>query len=450
MRLLTRDRSFYNVLLAISVPITLQNLITFGVSMMDTVMIGLLGQAPLSAGSLANQFFFVFMIFTFGIAGGANVMIAQYWGRGDTEMIRKTMSIMYRTMLVGAVLFTLAGLFFPRQIMSIFTPDQEVIELGASYMRILAPTCLLTGITNTTLQSFRAVGTVKISVAVNGTALVINTFLNWVLIFGNLGAPRLEIVGAAIATFISRIVECTIVLVYTLRLEKKVKLRLKDLKHVEKSMLSDYFPVALPVLCNEMLWSLSSSVISVIIGRLGTDFVAANSICSVVFQLVSVVTFGVSAAAATITGNTIGTGDYERTRERARTLMVLSVLIGFCSCAVMYFVRPLVISFYNVPEATKLIADQLLTVGSVIVFFQTIASVSLMGILRGGGDGHFVLVVDVVFMWITAIPIGALAAFLWKLPIPIVYAFLKSDEVLKSLTAVIRLKKGTWIRDVTQ
>ncbi|HII4499125.1 TPA: MATE family efflux transporter [Clostridium perfringens] len=448
--IITRDRRFYRLLFSIALPIAVQNLITFMVSMVDTLMVGALGEIQLSAVSIANNLFFVLTILMFGLAGGSNIMISQYWGKGNVKTIHKILAIMYRVCLLITGIFIFIALFLPKYFMGIFTTDKAVIDFGASYLRIVCIGYLFYSITNCTIMMLRSVKTVSISIIVYTASLVVNSILNWILIFGNLGAPELGISGAAIATVCARITEFSIVLVFMFIYERKIGLKLEHLLKLDKEILKDYVGLCTPVLCNELLWAIGASMISVIVGRMGTEVVAANSINGVAHQFVTVFIFGMSNATAVIIGNTIGEGKKEKAKEYAYSIGIFSVVMGCISGLMILLIKPFVVDFYNVSYSTKLIAMEIMTVTSGIIVFQSLASNFMMGVLRGGGDAKFVLINDLIFMWLVAIPGGFFVAFVLELPVALVFLVIKCDEILKSLTSVYRVISGKWVNDVTK
>ncbi|XZH20746.1 MATE family efflux transporter [Clostridium perfringens] len=448
--IITRDKRFYRLLFSIALPIAVQNLITFMVSMVDTLMVGALGEIQLSAVSIANNLFFVLTILMFGLAGGSNIMISQYWGKGNVKTIHKILAIMYRVCLLITGIFIFIAVFLPKYFMGIFTTDKAVIEFGASYLRIVCIGYLFYSITNCTIMMLRSVKTVSISIIVYTASLVVNSILNWILIFGNLGAPELGIRGAAIATVCARITEFSIVLVFMFIYERKIGLKLEHLLKLDKEILKDYVGLCTPVLCNELLWAIGASMISVIVGRMGTEVVAANSINGVAHQFVTVFIFGMSNATAVIIGNTIGEGKKEKAKEYAYSIGVFSVVMGCISGLMILLIKPFVVNFYNVSYSTKLVAMEIMTVTSGIIVFQSLASNFMMGVLRGGGDAKFVLINDLIFMWLVAIPGGFFVAFVLELPVALVFLVIKCDEILKSLTSVYRVISGKWVNDVTK
>lgn len=448
--LITRDKNFYRLLIGIALPIAVQNLITFMVSMVDTMMVGALGETQLSAVAIANNLFFVLTILMFGLAGGSNIMISQYWGKGNVKTIHNILAIMYRVCLAITGVFIFIALILPKSFMGIFTTDLEVIELGSGYLRIVCIGYLFYAVTNCTIMMLRSVKTVRISMIVYTASLVVNAILNWILIFGKFSAPVLGIRGAAIATVCARITEFTIVLVFMILYERKIGLRFKHLLKVDKVILKDYVGLVAPVLCNEFLWSTGASMISVIVGRMGTDVVAANSINTVAHQFVTVFIFGMSNATAVIIGNTIGQGKKEKAREYAHSIGIFALLMGIMASILINLIKGNIVGFYNVSDTTKVIALQIMTVTSIIVIFQSLGVNFMMGVLRGGGDAKFVLVNDIIFMWLVAIPGGFFAAFILELPVALVFLVIKCDEILKSLVSVVRVVSGKWVNDITK
>ena len=448
-KIFTNDPPFYQQLRAIAVPVAVQNLITVGVSMLDTLMLGSMGEVQLSASSLANQWFFMLTVINFGLAGGANVLVAQYWGKKEPEEIRKVLTIVYRISIVISLLFSLGAIGCPELIMSIFTNDADVIAAGCRYLTVIGWVYPLYALGNNTIMLLRAVGTVRISLVVYSVSFVVNVFFNWVFIFGNLGAPRMEIQGAALATAIARVVEFLIVVYFLFRKEDKIRFRLPDLRRFDQVMFSGFIRAATPIIFNDMIWAIGNSMITIIMGRMGKEFVAANSINSVVMQFASVALMGTSSAAAAIIGNTIGAGEYDRTRERARTLMYIAAIIGAAAGLLIFTIRPFVLGFYNITDVTHSYAMSFMAITSVLVFFMAQSSVSMMGTLRGGGDGKFVMVIDVIFMWMICIPLGYIAGLRLGMPAPIVYFIIKCDEMIKSVIGAVRVYRGRWIRDMT-
>ncbi len=447
---LVKDKDFYGQMLKIAVPIAFQNMLTFAVSMMDTVMLGSLGEVAISASSLANQLTFILSVIMFGVSGGSNVLISQYWGKKDIGAIHKVLAIMYRVVLALVIVFSIVALFMPEGFLRIFTTDQRVIEQGVAYLKIVVWSFFFYAVTNVTLNMLRSVRAVKIAIVVYTVSLLVNTFFNWVFIFGKLGAPAMGIRGAAIGTLIARITEFAIVIVYMFRYDNKIKLKLKNLLPTDKQMIKDFAVNSFPVICNELLWAIGASILSVVVARMGTEVVAANSINNVAMQLVSVMVFGISAAAQVIVGNTIGAGDYEKLHQVTVTLKIFGIAIGVIAAVMMLAMKPLMMVLYNVSDLTKVYTGQIMTVTAFLLLFRGPENVNMMGILRGGGDSRFVLVADIIFMWTLAIPLGFFVAFQLGWPVAAVFIVLKIDEILKTFLSFWRLRNNNWVRNVTR
>lgn len=449
-----KEKRFYKNIAAITIPIALQNLITFATNMMDTVMLGRADNTGtfLSASSLANQPFFILSLVCSGLAGASTVLSAQYWGKRDTASIRSIFSIVLKVAFVLSLLMALAVLLFPRTIMGLYSNNNEIIEAGISYLKILGFAYVLFGLSNTMICCIRSIELVKISVVVNITSFCTNVFLNWVLIFGHLGAPALGIRGAAIATLTARIAEFIITFTYIFFIDKRLKFRPKHLLLMNKVFAVDLFKHGLPVFINEVMWSLGITVQAAVLGHIAYsagDPVAANSIASTVQQLSTVVIFGIANAAGIIIGKSIGSGNIERARLEASTLKYLSYVVGVIACGVILLLKNFVVDFYTVGEETKILAHQLMITIAFITIGVSVSSISIVGILRGGGDTRFCMVMETIALWFIATPLAILASFL-QMPVPVVLIMMKIDEPLKSIVTVIRINSGKWVKSLTR
>lgn len=451
MDFIIKDKSFYSKVFAIAIPMALQNLINVGVSLLDTVMLGQLGEVAMSASSLAGQVGFTYMIVNLGLTAGAGVLTSQYWGRKDPASIRKVLTMTYKISMLFAAVFTVVSILFPAQIMKIFTDDVQVIASGAIYVRVMAFSYFAHGFTMTSYNILRTVGTVKIAMYTYAVSFFVNAFFNYGLIFGNFGMPELGIAGAAIATVISRFSECIIAAVFVFKIDQKIIFKPKDLLlKTDINIFKIYAKHGVPVLCNEVLWSLGSSMLSVIMGHMSKEFVAANSICSVIFQCTAVMNQGVSAAASVLAGNTIGEGKYKLAKKQSLTMFVISIFMGVFTCLITMAISKPFVSLYNISEETRIITMELLTVISVLTIFQTISGINMFGTLRGGGDSKFVLFFDVSSMWLFSVPLGWLSGLVLEWPVWAVCICLRSGDIFKCFGAVPRILSGKWIKDVTR
>ena len=445
-----RERSFYRQLAAIGIPVALQQLISVGVNLLDTVMLGTLGDATVSASALANQPFFILALFLFGVSSGSSVLIAQYWGRGDREPISRILATALRIALLFGALVFLPLFFCPNAVMRLFSEDPAVIALGAQYLRILAVSCVLSAFSSTVLNTMRSVESVRVPLFISCAAFAVNAFLNWVLIFGNLGAPAMGIRGSATATLCARVVEFALAAAFAFRFDQRIRLRLRDLFHIDRLLLRDFLHYSVPVVLNETMWGTGMTVQAAIIGHIGTEATAAYSIAGVLQRLVSVTFFGTAAATAVLTGKEIGAGRPERARNVAFTLLVVSNALGLLCGIVLVTLHGVAVGIYNVPDSTKQLASQLILVYAAVLFFQSLNTTSITGVLRSGGDTRYALVLDLTCLWFVALPLGALAGLVFHAPMALTFFLLFVDEPVKYCIGIARFRTGRWLRNVTR
>ena len=447
-KLFVRDKQFYKTALMLALPIVLQNMITIGVNIMDTVMLGSYGEIQLSGSSLANEFINIFHILCMGMGCGAAVLTAQFWGKGYTKSLKHAVTIMMRICLSLAVLFTIATIAAPSFIMSIFTDDPEVIEKGRIYFLWSTPTYLLMGISLTLTLILRSVRKVMVPLWTSIICFFVNIFFNWVFIFGHLGAPEMQIAGAALGTVIARVVETSIIAVYVFKVDKSIGLRIRDLFGSCGGLLRTYLKYSIPVLISDGMLALGNTMVSIIIGHISTEYVAANAIIATIVRLSTVFTQGLGQASSVMTGNSLGQGDRERAYKQGVTFVTLSFLIGVLASGIILSLSPFIIGLYNIEETTREIAHQLMYAVSIMIIFQSSQSMLTKGVLRGGGDTKFLMIADVAFLWIASVPLGALCGLVWHLSPFIIYVALKIDWAIKSFICLFRLKSKKWIRIV--
>jgi putative MATE family efflux protein len=445
MNWLVKDKKFYKLLATLALPVILQNMITIGVNIMDTVMLGSYGEVQLSGSSLANDFINLFQILCMGVGGGAAVLSAQFYGRKDYLNVKKTVALMLRLITAVAVLCMLASAWIPQVIMGIYTPDEAVIEKGVIYLRYSIPTFFLMGITMTLTLILRSIRDVKVPLYTSIGSFFVNIFFNWVFIFGHLGAPEMQIAGAAVGTVIARTFELVMIGGYFFFKEKQICFRLKDMLISTGDLLGTYFKYSVPVICSDFLLGIGNSMVSVIIGHIGTSFVAANSIVAMIQRLCTVMTQGIGQAAQVITGNNVGAGLKEKAYREGVTMLFLSTAMGLLTSVILLIIGPAIIGAYNITEETRAIAMQLLYAISIIVVFQALQSVLTKGILRGGGDTRFCMMVDATFLWLLSIPLGWITGVMLGLPAFIVYICLKIDWIVKVIVCLIRFRSKKWI-----
>lgn len=448
MQIFVKDKSFYRKVVTIALPITLQSLITIGVNMMDNIMLGKLGEVAMSAASQANQIFSLFQIFCMGMGMGASVLTARYYGMKDIPSLKKTITIMYRLLLSLGAVFTIAAIVAPGFLMSLYTNEPDVIAEGIRYYRWSIPCFLLLGLSLTTTIVLRSIGKVKIPLYTSIGAFFINVGANYTFIFGHFGAPAMGVAGAALGTLISRIFEFAIICGYFWFVDKTVAYRMKDFFCKCGDILRDYIRISIPVLVSDGLLGLGNTAVAMVYGRLGSSFVSANSIAAVTMQLSTVVIQGMSNASSIITGHTLGEGKVKEAQDQGYTFLAMGAIFGLFAAVLILFIADPIISFYNITQETREIAFQLMDAVAVIVFFQAMNSILTKGVLRGGGDTKFLMVADILFLWVVSIPLGCLAGFVWKLPAFWIYICIRIDQIIKAVWCIGRLKSGKWIKKI--
>ncbi len=454
-KLIVKDKSFYRQVLFLATPIALQSLISIGVNMLDTIMVGSLGEAALSATSLANQFITIYHIFCMGIGMGASVLVSRYWGMREaepekaSEALKKTVCLMLRLAMSLALLFALATLLIPEVIMSMYTPEKEIIELGAVYFRYSVITYFFLGLSLVSTIAMRSVGQVRLPLLVSVGAFFVNLGANYAFIFGKLGMPKMGVAGAALGTLIARVFEMSVICGYLLFKDDRIGFRLKHLKMKTKDLLGEYVRISIPVLISDGILALGNNTVAMVIGRLGVTFVAANAITAVTQQMSTVLIQGVSQAGAIVTGQTLGKGEKDKAMAQGYGFLGLGAALGMVSAAFIMSVGGLIIGSYNVSPETAEVARQLMNAISLIIVFQATNSIMTKGVLRGGGDTKMLMLADNIFLWVLSIPLGLLAGFVFKLPAFWIYVCLKFDQVAKAFWCVFRLSSGKWIKKIS-
>ena len=447
-KLYVKDRNFYKNVAAISVPIALQSLITTGVNMMDTIMIGSVGQTQLSAVSLANQFINVFHIFCMGIGMGASVLVARYYGMKDQKSLRNTVVIMVRLCLAMSALFCVLTILLPEQIMRIYTVEEPIIHHGIQYLNWSVVTYFLLGMSVTCTIVLRCVGKAKMPLYTSIAAFFINVGANYIFIFGKFGAPRMEAAGAALGTLIARIFEFSVICGYLFLKEEAIGIRVKNLFDKVGELWREYIRMSIPVLISDGILAIGNNSVAMVIGRLGESFVAANALTTVTQQLSSVLIQGFSQAGAIVTGQTLGEGEKEKAEDQAYAFLGLGILFGLVAAAIIMVIAGPMINAYNITPETKEIAWELMLSISVIVVFQSMNNIMTKGVLRGGGDTKMLMLADNIFLWVASVPLGILAGLVLHLPAFWIYFCLKIDNLLKAVWCVVRLNSGKWIKKI--
>ncbi|MGI6174208.1 MAG: MATE family efflux transporter [Christensenellales bacterium] len=450
MRFLKRDADgFAKSLLVMALPMVLQNLIDASVTLADTVMLSFVSQQALSATSLANNVHNVTYMILYGLCSGSSILISQYWGRKDTETIERTIGISLRFSLsLGCIVMLLVTLI-PDRIMRIFTYDTELIEIGATYLRILGAYYLMNAFTQVYTTSQRAMERVLFGTVVNTITLLTNVGLNACFIFG-IGLPKLGVVGVAYATVIAKGIAFLICIADAAAARNGVRVRIRFLFARKKALFRDYMKYTLPALANDALWITGISMYSVILGHLSSDMVAANSFANVARTMATVICFAVANAAAVMMGKTLGEGNLEKGRAYAKRFMILSIFLGVLGGLAIAAAMPFLLKYARLSGEALDFLRFMLYASMINVVGQSVNTTLLCGILRAGGDAQYGLILDVISTWGYGVCIGSLLAFVLKVPPKVVYMFLFLDEILKMPVNFWRYSQGKWVKNITR
>ncbi len=448
-KFLSARDGFYKELFVLVIPIVIQNLIASSVSVADTLMLGNVDQTSLSASGLAGQLMFLINVMFFGLNSALTILASQYWGKKDVKVISKILGIGLIIAMVVTVSFSAAAFFIPRHVMWIWTDDPELIAAGAVYLRYVAPSYIFLGLFQPYLTILKSCERVVFSTVVSTAALIINVIFNWFLIFGHGPFPELGISGAAIATSISCGSGALICLIDFLRQKVLPRNPLVMFK-IPRALIVDFFKYSLPAFINDIMWGLAFTVNSIIMGHLGSDIVAANAVVSSVRDLVTVVGFGISAAASIMLGKEIGENRLDEAEKDASSILRVTIFSGFISGFVLLVISPLVPGLVDITETAIGYLKIMLYINIAYQMGQIINTVLIASIFRCGGNSKYGMVLDIICMWCFAVPLGLISAFVLKLPPLIVYVLMCTDEFAKMPFAVHHYLKGGWIKNITR
>ena len=439
---------FGKKLISLVLPIAFQQFMLALVSASDAIMLGFIDQNALSAVSLAGQVQFVLNLFFGAMTIGTSIFAAQYWGKGDRQTIERLLAIVLRVSAAVSFLFFVAATFLPEQIMRILTSDAGLIAGGTEYLKTVALSYFLCGISQIYLCIMKNCGHATKSMVISSVAVVLNLLLNAVFIFGLLGAPRLEIAGAALATVLARAVELLWSLADSMK-KDSIKLRLSHLVHTDKALRRDFWKYTLPVLGNELVWGCGFSMSSVVMGHMGADAVAANSIANIVRNLVVCFCLGLASGGGIMVGNELGAGKLQLARLYGQKLCKLALVSGIISGLFLLAITPLILAMVNVSAQAGYYLQWMLIMCSYYMVGKSVNTTTIGGIFCAGGDSKFGLHCDIIVLWCIVVPLGLIAAFVLHLPVLVVYCILNLDEIIKLPAAYRHYKLYLWVRDLT-
>jgi putative MATE family efflux protein len=447
--LMVRDKGFYTRLLRLAAPMVLQSVITLSVSLADNIMVGRLGELALSGVFVSNQVQNILHMFVMGLTAAMLILGSQHWGRRQTDKVKTIIGIAFKFGVGAGSVLLLVTLVAPTGVLKLFSDEAAVLTEAQRYLVIIRYTYLFFCVTQVLIASMRCVERVRIGMYLSIMTFIVNVSLNWILIFGNLGAPALGIRGAAIATLSARVLETLVMIVYVRFVDTKLRIRFREMLRSERVLLKRFFRYGLPVIAGNAFWGINLAAQGAIVGRLGATALASVSIANVVSSIMGVVVYGTAGATGIIIGQTVGAGEYDRVRAYTKTLQILFIGVGLISGAALMLVRDNIGLVYALDPATMALTRQFLLVLSVTIVGTAYQMSCLTGIVRAGGATHFVLVNDLIWILGFVLPASAIATFVFHAPPIIVFALLKSDQILKCMVAVIKVNRFRWIKNLT-
>lgn len=443
------DKEFNKSLIRLAMPIAIQNLMLAAVAAADAFMLGGVAQNSMSSVSLATQIQFVQNMILTAIVSVTAILGAQYWGKGDTEAMNHIFCMSIRACGITSILFFIGCVFFPKYLMLLFTDEEALISIGIRYLRIAGWSYLMTGISQCYLAMMKVSEHTADAAKISSAAVIINIVLNAVFIFGLLGIPAMDVQGAALATLIARTVELNWCIALSLR-PGYFRLRIKGLFSIDRLLAKDFTKCCLPLLGASLLWGIGFTSYTAFMGHMGTDAAAANSIASVVRDLVCCACNGLSSGGGILVGNKLGAGDLKLGKLYGDRIAKMGFICGFLSTVVMLAVTPLIMCFVKLTPAASRLLVSMMVIMSVYMIGRAVNTVIINGIFAAGGDTMFDMYSLVVTMWMIAVPLAALGTFVFHWPVPVVYACTCLDEVGKIPWVMIHYRKYKWVKDLTR
>lgn len=447
---MTKEKQkFYSKLLKIMVPIALQSFMLSAVAAGDAVMLGRVEQDSMAAVSLATQVQFVQNMILGAVVCAATILGAQYWGKGDKKTINDIFCMSLRWTGLVSILFCVACVVFPEYLMMIFTNEAALIQIGTEYLKIAGWSYLLTGVSQCYLGLMKVTEKVTRSAWISSGAVIINIALNAVFIFGFLGIPAMGAKGAALATLLARIIEVVWAVCSTYQ-KGFMRLDFKRFFHRNALLAADFRKCALPLVGGSLFWGIGFTSYTAIIGHMGSDAAAANSVSAVVRDLMCCLCNGISSAGGIIVGNELGAGNLEQGKRYGNRLTKLSFVCGFLSTAIILLVTPFVVQFMVLTEQARYYLIGMQVIMAVYMIGRCVNTIVINGIFAAGGDTLFDVYSLAVCMWGIAIPLALLGAFVFHWPVLAVYACTCLDEVGKIPWVIVHYRKYKWVKDLTR
>lgn len=442
--------SFYKSLFIIIFPIMIQYFITSSLNLMDNFMIGSLGEEAVAALGISNQYFFVFNLIIMGIYSGCNVIISQFWGKQDTDSVKKVLGLSLVLGVLVSVIFTFFAKGFGGEIIGLFDRNHVVVKLGKSYLDLVCMSYIFMAISSAFGIGSRGVQRTFLPMACSGIALILNVFFNYVFIFGNFNMPAMGVRGAALATLISRICEMLLILILIYGNKHVLSASFKELLSFNTKFFKDTMKVTVPVVINELCWGCGMVIYSIIYGHMGTKAIAAVQICMTIQNMFLIVLFAISSGACVIIGNEVGKNDFEKAKLYAQKLMKLCFLLSLVMGIALVFSSKYILNLYNISYEVYKYTLYMLYITAAILPIRFINCLLIVGILRGGGDTSYVLKIELATMWLIGVPLCMLGAFIIKANVYQVFLLVTFEEIIKCILSIKRYKSNKWMKNIVE
>ena len=443
-----RDKEFTRTMLSLAIPVAFQQFISAGVNMVDVLMVGQLGETSIAALGLANQVFFLLILFLFGITGGMAIFSAQYWGKRDIENIRNVLGISLIIASAVGALFSLVATLFPERVLSFYTKDQEVIALGSSYLRIVGLSYIFTAIVTSYFSILRSITLVKITVFVSVIALILKSLLGYALIFGIGIFPELGVRGAAISTSFAWVLQFILILGLVYYLKTPLAANPRYFFRFNRAFLRKILNTALPAAVNEVFWSIGITIYTAVYAHISTGAVAAVQINASIEEVAYVLFIGLGNACAIMIGNKIGKNEIELAFEYSRRFLIIIVLIAILLGISILLLRAPIIGLYEVSSEVAANIYKLLTIFALTLWLRSINFILFIGALRAGGDTRFAMYMEIFSVWVIGVPAALIGGFILHLPVYGVYLLVFSEEVIKAFIMIKRYRSRKWIHNL--
>jgi len=445
-----QDKKFLKTIFTLALPIIIQSFITTSLNLIDNVMVGRLGETAIASVGLANQYIFIFSLCIFGINSGVGIFMSQFWGKKNLNKIKAFLGIDLTIGFIASSFFAILAGIFPQLIMRIFSNDIEVINSGASYLRIVAISCLFVNFTQGYSSALRSTGQVKLPMYGSLLGVLSNAFLNWIFIFGKFGVPELGANGAAVATTIARFIEMMFIFLSVYLRKNIVSAKIKEMTNFNIETVKTYFTTSWSVILNELIWSIGLSTYAVAYSKIGTQAVATMQIANTLNNMFLVFLSGMANAASIIIGNNIGAGDEERALDYSNKIAQLSILSGLILGIVVWITAPMVIKPFCVTEETAQSVINVLRIMAVFFTLRSYNMVMIVGVFRGGGDTTYAMALQGCTIWFYSVPLSFIGATIFKFSVEVVFMLIASEDIIKAIFQSRRLKTGKWLKNVVE